>query len=222
MINIKTSDEVRFMRFCLGLNMVIGCCMIICFIIVLLFGESTFISEIPLFSKIPIYSIYLRIFVVIEISLMSICISGRLTKLDDLKDILKDYDIEYNNRNIELKGLFALKVAQIQMLISWISDNKNSLLVKSKDIEKAQSILTVFVENMEVEDLMVIQKYEIIAYFLDMGIILDDIFTCMKDIYEVGSNSKRFTVTFKGMEITSITTSAGHLRTVSSNENDTE
>lgn len=220
MTNIKTSDEVRFMRFCLGLNMVIGCCMIICFIIVLLFGESTFISEIPLFSKIPIYSIYLRIFVVIEISLMSICISGRLTKLDDLKDILKDYDIEHNNKNIILKGPFTLKDAQL--LISWISDNKNSLLVKSKDIEKAQSILTVFVENMEVEDLMVIQKYEIIAYFLDMGIILDDIFTCMKDIYEVGSNSKRFIVTFKGMEITSITTSAGHLRTVSSNENDTE
>ncbi|MBC1716624.1 hypothetical protein HB965_13885 [Listeria welshimeri] len=220
MTNIKTSGEVRFMRFCLGLNMVIGCCMIICFIIVLLFGESTFISEIPLFSKIPIYSIYLRIFVVIEISLMSICISGRLTKLDDLKDILKDYDIEHNNKNIILKGPFTLKDAQL--LISWISDNKNSLLVKSKDIEKAQSILTVFVENMEVEDLMVIQKYEIIAYFLDMGIILDDIFTCMKDIYEVGSNSKRFTVTFKGMEITSITTSAGHLRTVSSNENDSE
>lgn len=220
MTNIKTSDEVRFMRFCLGLNMVIGCCMIICFIIVLLFGESTFISEIPLFSKIPIYSIYLRIFVVIEISLMSICISGRLTKLDDLKDILKDYDIEHNNKNIILKGPFTLKDAQL--LISWISDNKNSLLVKSKDIEKAQSILTVFVENMEVEDLMVIQKYEIIAYFLDMGIILDDIFTCMKDIYEVGSNSKRYTVTFKGMEITSITTSAGHLRTVSSNENDSE
>ncbi|MBC1250579.1 hypothetical protein HB801_12035 [Listeria welshimeri] len=220
MSNIKTSDEARFLRLLSRANMVIVCCILMYPIIVFLFGESNFISKIPLFSMIPIDSIYLRIFVVIEISLMSICISGRLTKLDDLKDILKDYDIEHNNKNIILKGPFTLKDAQL--LISWISDNKNSLLVKSKDIEKAQSILTVFVENMEVEDLMVIQKYEIIAYFLDMGIILDDIFTCMKDIYEVGSNSKRFTVTFKGMEITSITTSAGHLRTVSSNENDSE
>ncbi|ECJ9747810.1 hypothetical protein FQR52_14880 [Listeria monocytogenes] len=157
MTNIKTSGEVRFIRFCLGLNMVIGCCMIIYFIIVLLFGESTFISKIPLFSKIPIDSIYLRIFVVIETTLMGICISGRLTKLDDLKDILRDYDIQYNNRNIIVKGPFTLKDAQL--LITWIPDNKNSLLVKSKDIEKAQDILAVFVENMAVEDLMVIQKY---------------------------------------------------------------
>lgn len=220
MSNIKTSDEARFLRLLSRANMVIVCCILMYPIIVFLFGESNFISKIPLFSMIPIDSIYLRIFVAIEGTLTSICIAGRVTKLNDLKDILRDYDIQYNNKNIILKGPFTLKDAQL--LISWISDNKNSLLVKSKDIEKAQSILTVFVENMEVEDLMVIQKYEIIAYFLDMGIILDDIFTCMKDIYEVGSNSKRFTVTFKGMEITSITTSAGHLRTVSSNENDSE
>ncbi|EOA2660247.1 hypothetical protein ACHYZU_002883 [Listeria monocytogenes] len=81
------------------------------------------------------------------------------------------------------------------------------MLVKSKDIEKAQDILAVFVENMAVEDLIVIQKYEIITYFLDMGLILDDIFIRMNDIYEVGANSKRFTVTFKGMEIASITIS---------------
>ncbi|EAD0722631.1 hypothetical protein NW48_14870 [Listeria monocytogenes] len=136
---------------------------------------------------------------------MTISYEGRLTKLDDLKDIFRDYDIQYNDKNIVLKGPFALKDAQ--MLISWISDNKNSLLVKSKDIGKAQDILAVFVEKMAVEDLMVIQKYEIIACFLDMGLILDDIFTRMNEIYEVGANSKRFTVSFKGMKITSITPS---------------
>ncbi|EAV9833060.1 hypothetical protein FFD46_14565 [Listeria monocytogenes] len=204
MANRQSSDEARFLRFLLRVNMVIVCCIIIYPIIVLLFGESNFISKIPLFSIIPIDSIYLRIFVAIEATLTGICIAGRLTKLDDLKDILRDYDIQYNNRNIILKGPFTLKDAQL--LISWISDNKNSLLVKSKDIEKAQDILAVFVENMAVEDLMVIQKYEIIAYFLDMGLILDDIFTRMNDIYEVVANSKRFTVTFKGMKITSITT----------------
>ncbi|EAW7209247.1 hypothetical protein FG344_14475 [Listeria monocytogenes] len=204
MANRQSSDEARFLRFLLRVNMVIVCCIIIYPIIVLLFGESNFISKIPLFSIIPIDSIYLRIFVAIEATLTGICIAGRLTKLDDLKDILRDYDIQYNNRNIILKGPFTLKDAQL--LISWISDNKNSLLVKSKDIEKAQDILAVFVENMAVEDLMVIQKYEIIAYFLDMGLILDDIFTRMNDIYEVVANSKRFTVNFKGMKITSITT----------------
>ncbi|EAD2540888.1 hypothetical protein CF100_14365 [Listeria monocytogenes] len=205
MDNIQSSDEARFLRFLLRVNMVIVCCIIIYPIIILLFGESNFISKIPLLSMIPIDSIYLRIFVAIEATLTGICIAGRLTKLDDLKDILQDYDIQYNNRNIILKGSFALK--DVRRLISWISDNKNSLLVKSKDIEKAQDILAVFVENMAMEDLMVIQKYEIIAYFLDMGLILDDIFTRMNDIYEVGANSKRFTVTFKGMKIVSITIS---------------
>ncbi|EKJ1381250.1 hypothetical protein AB6L78_002788 [Listeria monocytogenes] len=204
MVNIQSSDEARFLRLLSRANMVIVCCIIIYPIIVFLFGESNFISKIPLFSIVPIDSIYMRIFVAIEATLTGICIAGRLTKLDDLKDILRDYDIQYNNRNIILKGPFTLKDAQL--LISWISDNKNSLLVKSKDIEKAQDILAVFVENMAVEDLMVIQKYEIIAYFLDMGLILDDIFTRMNDIYEVVANSKRFTVTFKGMKITSITT----------------
>ncbi|EIA3997722.1 hypothetical protein K7G10_002978 [Listeria monocytogenes] len=205
MANRQSSDEARFLRFLLRINMVIVCCIIIYPIIVLLFGESNFISKIPLFSIIPIDSIYLRIFVAIEATLTGICIAGRLTKLDDLKDILRDYNIQYNNRNIILKGPFTLKDAQL--LISWISDNKNSLLVKSKDIEKAQDILAVFVENMAVEDLMVIQKYEIIAYFLDMGLILDDIFTRMNDIYEVVANSKRFTVIFKGMKIAAITIS---------------
>ncbi|EPP2127176.1 hypothetical protein ACUNAH_002877 [Listeria monocytogenes] len=204
MANIQSSDEVRFLRLLSRANMVIVCCIIIYPIIVFLFGESNFIPKIPLFSIIPIDSIYLRIFVAIEGTLTSICIAGRVTKLDNLKDILRDYDIQYNNKNIILKGSFTLKDAQL--LISWISDNKNSLLVKSKDIEKAQDILAIFVENMAVEDLMVIQKYEIIAYFLDMGLILDDIFTRMNDIYEVVANSKRFTVTFKGMKITSITT----------------
>ncbi|EAD2804426.1 hypothetical protein FZ048_14695 [Listeria monocytogenes] len=205
MANRQSSDEARFLRLLSRTNMVIVCCIIIYPVIVFLFGESNFISKIPLFSIIPIDSIYLRIFVAIEATLTGICIAGRLTKLDDLKDILQDYDIQYNNRNILLKGSFALKDAR--RLISWISDNKNSLLVKSKDIEKAQDILAVFVENMAMEDLMVIQKYEIIAYFLDMGLILDDIFTRMNDIYEVGANSKRFTVTFKGMKIVSITIS---------------
>ncbi|EAC3131994.1 TPA: hypothetical protein ACSZAL_14075 [Listeria monocytogenes] len=205
MPNRQSSDEARFLRLLSRTNMVIVCCIIIYPVIVFLFGESNFISKIPLFSIIPIDSIYLRIFVAIEATLTGICIAGRLTKLDDLKDILRDYDIQYNNRNIILKGPFTLKDAQL--LISWISDYKNSLLVKSKDIEKAQDILAVFVENMAVEDLMVIQKYEIIAYFLDMGLILDDIFTRMNDIYEVVANSKRFTVSFKGMKITSITPS---------------
>ncbi|EHM3340666.1 hypothetical protein KGE16_002896 [Listeria monocytogenes] len=205
MVNIQSSDEARFLRLLSRANMVIVCCIIIYPIIVFLFGESNFISKIPLFSMVPIDSIYMRIFVAIEATLTGICIAGRLTKLDDLKDILQDYDIQYNNRNIILKGSFALKDAR--RLISWISDNKNSLLVKSKDIEKAQDILAVFVENMAMEDLMVIQKYEIIAYFLDMGLILDDIFTRMNDIYEVGANSKCFTVTFKGMKIVSITIS---------------
>ncbi|ECZ2716117.1 hypothetical protein F7S09_11330 [Listeria monocytogenes] len=205
MVNVQSSDEARFLRLLSRANMVIVCCIIIYPIIVFLFGESNFISKIPLLSMIPIDSIYLRILVAIEATLTGICIGGRLTKLDDLKDILQDYDIQYNNRNIILKGSFALKDAR--RLISWISDNKNSLLVKSKDIEKAQDILAVFVENMAMEDLMVIQKYEIIAYFLDMGLILDDIFTRMNDIYEVGANSKRFTVTFKGMKIVSITIS---------------
>lgn len=205
MVNIQSSDEARFLRLLSRANMVIVCCIIIYPIIVFLFGESNFISKIPLFSMVPIDSIYMRIFVAIEATLTGICIAGRLTKLDDLKDILQDYDIQYNNKNIILKGPFTLKDAQL--LISWISDNKNSLLVKSKDIEKVQDILAVFVENMAMEDLIVIQKYEIIAYFLDMGLILDDIFTRMNDIYEVGANSKRFTVTFKGMKIASITIS---------------
>ncbi|MCD2228807.1 hypothetical protein [Listeria monocytogenes] len=205
MANRQSSDEAQFLRLLSRANMVIVCCIIIYPVIVFLFGESNFISKIPLFSIIPFDSIYLRIFVAIEATLTGICIAGRLTKLDDLKDILRDYDIQYNNRNIILKGPFTLKDAQL--LISWISDYKNSLLVKSKDIEKAQDILAVFVENMAVEDLMVIQKYEIIAYFLDMGLILDDIFTRMNDIYEVVANSKRFTVSFKGMKITSITPS---------------
>ncbi|MDT0007310.1 hypothetical protein QJV09_13835 [Listeria monocytogenes] len=205
MTNIKTSGEVRFLRFCLELNKVIGCCILMYPIIVLLFSESNLISKIPLFSIVPIDSIYLRIFVSIEVTLTGFCIVGRLTKLDDLKDVFRDYDIQYNDKNIVLKGPFALKDAQ--MLISWISDNKNSLLVKSKDIGKAQDILAVFVEKMAVEDLMVIQKYEIIACFLDIGLILDDIFTRMNEIYEVCANSKRFTVSFKGMKITSITTS---------------
>ncbi|MBC1639899.1 hypothetical protein HB938_12975 [Listeria welshimeri] len=157
MANIQSSDEARFLRLLSRANMVIVCCILMYPIIVFLFGESNFISKIPLFSMILIDSIYLRIFVALEATLTGICIAGRLTKLDDLKDILRDYDIQYNNRNIILKGPFTLKDAQL--LITWISDNKNSLLVKSKDIEKAQDILAVFVEKMAVEDLIVIKKY---------------------------------------------------------------
>ncbi|MCD2255049.1 hypothetical protein [Listeria marthii] len=205
MTDIKATGMVRFLRFCLGINMVIGCCMLIYPLLILIFGESTILSNTQLFSTIPINSIYMKIFAVIVATLIGISIGGRMTKKDDLKDIIRKFDIDFTSpQEILKKGPFTLKDAEL--LISWISDNKNSLLASSKDIIKAHYILDVILGNMVLEDLRTLQKHEICACFLDMGIFIDYISTRMSDIYDVCANSKQFTVTFKGIKITSITT----------------
>ncbi|EAW7215117.1 hypothetical protein IA940_14615 [Listeria marthii] len=206
MTDIKATGMVRFLRFCLGINMVIGCCMLICPLLILIFGESTILSNTQLFSIIPVNSIYMKSFAVIVATLMGISIGGRMTKKDDLTYIIKKYDINYTSpQGSMMKRLVDLKDAKF--LITWISNNKNSSLVRSKDIVKANQILDLFLKNMAVEDLMEIQKYEICAYFLDMGIIIDNIYTYMSDIYDVRANFTRFTVNFRGVKIISISTS---------------
>ncbi|ECB9807184.1 hypothetical protein FL877_13250 [Listeria monocytogenes] len=205
MTNLESTAMVKFLRFCLRLNMVIGCCMLGYPFLILIFGESTMLPKTHLSSIMPTYSVYLKIFAVIVATLMGIYIGGRMTKKADLRDIIKKYEINFFSlQEILAKEPFDLKDAEL--LISWISDNKNSLLASSKDIIKADYILDVILENMVLEDLMTIQKKEICACFLDMGIFIDDIIFRMSNIYDVCANSKQFTVTLKGIKITSITT----------------